>query len=148
MKEMTIENTMIQSPTTGITLPHIVPYMSLFSHINHKPSFNALYQNTIESKGIHSSIETEDQLDKNSYFKNDDLEKFRLSTKKMMSNVVFDDTLLDLFRTEYHIRLHWGSQSRFILRYPENADEGHEEFEKVITTLFEMSSMVRNKHDI
>ena len=145
MKEMTIDNNMLHSPTIGITLPHIVPYMSLFSHINQKPTFKALYQNTVKNQGIHSSIETKDQFNaKHSYFKNEDLQKLMLSTKKMMSNLVFDETLLDLFRTEYHIRLHWGSQSRFILRYPEIADEGHEEFNKVITTLFEMNSMVQN----
>ena len=62
----------------------------------------------------------------------------------MMSSVAFDDTLLYLFRTEYHIRRHLGSQNRFILHYPENSDEGHDEFEKVITTLFEMCSMSRS----
>ena len=65
-----------------------------------------------------------------------------------MSNVMLDDTLLDLFRTEYHIRLHWGSQSRFILQYPENSDERHEEFEKVVTTLFEMCSMSHNIYNV
>ena len=132
---------MIELLTAGITLPHIVPYMSLFPLVSHKPIFQALYQNTVENSSYPEQIE--DQLKKHLHFDKISLQKICLSTKKIMSNIVFDDTLLDLFRTEYHMRLHWGGQSRFILGYPENTDEGHEEFEKVISTLFEMCSQSR-----
>ena len=147
MKEMAADYNVLQ-PTTGITLPHIVPYMSLFTHINRKPIFKSFYQN--QDLVLQSlTKDTDDQLSPqypstSAYFIEKDIQIFCSNTKKMMSNVAFDDTLLDLFRTEYHIRLHWGSQSRFILHYPDNSDEGHEEFEKVITTLFEMCSMSRS----
>jgi hypothetical protein len=147
MKEMAADYNVLQS-TTGITLPHIVPYMSLFTHINRKPIFKTFYQNqdlVLQSLTKDSDDQISPQYPSTlSYFKEKDLHKFCSNTKKMMSNVAFDDMLLDIFRTEYHIRLHWGSQSRFILHYPENSDEGHEEFEKVITTLFEMCSMSRS----
>ena len=83
-----------------------------------------------------------------SYFQEETVSTFRSNAKSMIPNVIFDETLLDLFRTEYHIRLHWGGQSRFILFLPENSDERHEEFEKVITTLFEMCSMQHNTHSM
>ena len=135
---------MLELLTAGITLPHIVPYMSLFPLIRHKPIFQALYQNAVENENVSCHEEqTVDQLKKHLHFDNVDLQKICLSTKKILSNIVFDDTLLDLFRTEYHMRLHWGGQSRFVLGYPENTDEGHEEFEKVISTLFEMCSQSR-----
>ena len=121
-----------------------MPYMSLFPDVSRKQIFQALYQNGIDG-GNTSCLElNEDQLNKHLHFNDTDLQNVCLTTKKMLSSIVFDDTLLDMFRTEYHMRLHWGGQSRFILGYPENANEGHEEFEKVITTLFEMCSMPRN----
>ena len=138
---MKVEDKTLELLTAGITLPHIVPYMSLFPIVSHKPIFQALYQNTLEN--LSNTERNEDQLKKQLHFNRIDLQKICLSTKKIMSNIVFDDTLLDLFRTEYHMRLHWGGQSRFVLGYPENTDEGHEEFEKVISTLFEMCSQSR-----
>ena len=144
MKEMKVDDKMFESPNIGLTLPHIVPYMSLFPIVNRKPIFQTLYQNRNKNGTIQCYEQNEDQLAKHLYFNNVDLQKICQSTKKMFLNLAFDDTLLDLFRTEYHIKLLWGSQSRFIIGYPENADEGHEEYEKVITTLFEMCSMARN----
>ena len=144
MKEMKVDDKMFESPNIGLTLPHIVPYMSLFPIVNRKPIFQTLYQNTNKNGTNQYSEQNEDQLAKHLYFRHMNLEKICLNTKKMFLNLAFDDTLLDLFRTEYHIKLLWGSQSRFVIGYPENADEGHEEFEKVIATLFEMCSMARN----
>ena len=143
MKQIKVEDKILEWLTAGITLPHIVPYMSLFPLARHKPIFQTLYQNTVENENVSCPEQNEDQLKQHLHFNKIDLQKICLSTKKILSNIVFDDTLLDLFRTEYHMRLHWGGQSRFVLGYPENTDEGHEEFEKVISTLFEMCSQSR-----
>ena len=122
--------------STGTTLPHVMPYLSLFTNINQKMIFKTVYQHNFES-------DDPNQLAQYTltYFHEENVQTFRSNVESMISNVMFDKTLLDLFRTEYHIRLHWGSQSRFILLCSENSDERHEEFEKVITTLFEMCSM-------
>ena len=44
-----------------------------------------------------------------------------------------DDLLLDLFRTEFHIRLLWGSKG--VRNYPANFSERHTKFAKVLTAL-------------
>lgn len=45
----------------------------------------------------------------------------------------FEDLLLDLFRTEFHIRLLWGTNG--FLDYPDNFDERHAKFAKVLSAL-------------
>ena len=143
MKEATAEQNSAQY-TNLITLPHIVPFMSLFEHISQKPIFESFYQDQSKLKTLdHKKVGIAE-----GYFHEHEIQKYFANSEKMMSNVMLDDTLLDLFRTEYHIRLHWGSQSRFILQYPENSDERHEEFEKVVTTLFEMCSMSHNIYNV
>jgi len=44
-----------------------------------------------------------------------------------------DDILLDLFRTEFHVRLLWGSKG--VRSYPQNFSERHAKFAKVLTAL-------------
>merc|ERR1711971_1145322 len=44
-----------------------------------------------------------------------------------------DDLLLDLFRTEFHVRLVWGTNG--LADYPENFSERHAKFTKVLAAL-------------
>lgn len=44
-----------------------------------------------------------------------------------------DDLLIDLFRTEFHIRLFWGSNGA--AAYPNNFNERHEKFARVLSAL-------------
>ena len=141
MKDISIEQNVSKS---GITLPHILPYMSKSNHINQRTIFKTFYKNGFENA---KSFDSQALHYIDSFFQEEDLKKFHENSQRILTNnVVFDETLLDLFRTEYHIRLHWGSQGRFVLLAPENSDERHEEFEKVLTSLFEMCSM--SSHNI
>ena len=47
---------------------------------------------------------------------------------------VFEQLLLDLFRTEFHVKLLWGSGSG-VLDFPANFEIRHSKFAKVISTL-------------
>ena len=75
MKEMKVDDKMFESPNIGLTLPHIVPYMSLFPIVNRKPIFQTLYQNTSMNGTIQHSEPNKDQLAKNLHFKQVDLKK-------------------------------------------------------------------------
>lgn len=44
-----------------------------------------------------------------------------------------DDLLIDLFRTEFHVRLFWGSNG--VAAYPNNFNERHEKFARVLSAL-------------
>ena len=139
LKEMSVEGTKFQ-PSTGLILPpHLVPHLFLIKNINKRTIFRSLFYQR------DSMTDSDKQLSKHlqSYFTKENVETLRSNANNLLldSNVTLDETLLDLFRTEYHIRLHWGSQSRFILLLPKHSDERHEEFDKVLTTLFGMCSM-------
>ena len=45
----------------------------------------------------------------------------------------FEDLLLDLFRTEFHIKLLWGNNR--IQNYPSNFEEQHAKFSKILLAL-------------
>ena len=44
-----------------------------------------------------------------------------------------DDLLLDLFRTEFHVRLFWGTNG--LSEYPDNFRQRHAKFAKVLAAL-------------
>ena len=50
----------------------------------------------------------------------------------------FEDLLLDLFRTEFHVKLLWGNNG--IQNYPSNFDERHTKFSKVLSALASVCS--------
>jgi len=50
----------------------------------------------------------------------------------------FEDLLLDLFRTEFHIKLLWGNNG--IQNYPSNFEERHAKFSKVLSALASICS--------
>jgi hypothetical protein len=61
-------------------------------------------------------------------------EAFRKSAQLAFRHInTFEDLLLDLFRTEFHIRLLWGTNG--VVDYPNNFDERHAKFAKVLTAL-------------
>ncbi len=45
----------------------------------------------------------------------------------------YDDLLFDLFRTEFHIRLFWGTNG--VAEYPHNFNTRHEKFQRVLSAL-------------
>ena len=45
----------------------------------------------------------------------------------------FEDLLLDFFRTEFHVKLLWGSNGA--INYPDNFEERHAKFSKVLSAL-------------
>jgi hypothetical protein len=47
---------------------------------------------------------------------------------------IFEQLLLDLFRTEFHVKLLWGSGSG-VHQFPANFEARHSKFAKVVSTL-------------
>ena len=64
---------------------------------------------------------------------------FRQNAAAFLSEIdggapIFEQLLLDLFRTEFHVKLLWGSGSG-VLDFPANFEIRHAKFAKVISTL-------------
>ena len=145
---MSIEMWTKFQPSIGLTLPpHLVPYLFLFKNIKNRTIVRSLFYQQHDATLSNNSNQQQLSEHLQSYFKKENVDILRSTANSLVCNVIFDDTLLDLFCTEYHIRLHWGTQSRFILLLPKHSDERHEEFDKVLTTLFEMCSMQQSRHN-
>ena len=128
---MHIDRKTLQTPAE-LTLPHIVPYFSSFHFIQERMTFQTLCPT--------DELTDDEAQHYTHYFTQDNINVFRSNAQTVTSNGKFDETLLHLFRTEYHIRLLWGSHSRFTFLSPRDSEERHREFDKVLNSLFEMCS--------
>ena len=112
-----------------LTLPAIVPHLdaSLFKH---RQSFQLLSQ--VAQDSYQDLAQQRAQ-----FFSPENIQVFQQNAHSVTSRLEFDNDLLDLFKTEYHIRLLWGNGKLAKLQ-PPLSEERHSQFKKVLNTLTNM----------
>ena len=112
-------------PSAGVTVPNVMPYVieALMAVEETSSIIEDLNQTLISDALAEPKAQWTAMLD--SCKQNAQVAFCRVSN--------FDDLLLDLFRTEFHIRLFWGSNG--VSDYPHNFNERHSKFAKVLSAL-------------
>lgn len=60
----------------------------------------------------------------------DSIQSFRRNAEIVLGDSKVDDLLLDMFRTEFHLKFLWGSRGATV-----SSDERHSKFEQVLTVM-------------
>ena len=107
---------------SSVTVPNVMPYVVDALMTVKETSY--IIEDLHETMGC-SPVPAEPELR---------LEGFQQNAQVAFRHVShFDDLLFDLFRTEFHIRLFWGTNG--VTDYPHNFNERHTKFAKVLTAL-------------
>ncbi len=128
----------------NITLPNVVPYLLACPDVINNANGERIKSASKARKELYALCELCCGEAKADFFGkyretfptvNDEwIETLEKNAQLVYRNVTnFDDVLLDLFRTEFHIKLLWGTNGS--VDYPLNSEERHAKFAKVLSTL-------------
>ena len=108
------------SGSSGVTVPNVMPYVI--------EALMAVKETSCIIEDLHETLGCSPMP---ALMPIDDFEKNAQVAFRHVNH--FDDLLFDLFRTEFHIRLFWGTNG--VADYPHNFNERHTKFAKVLTAL-------------
>ena len=120
-----VTTTLSYSQSAGVTVPNVMPYVvgTLTTLQETSCIIEDLCEELIPGPQAQSHL-----------FARATIDGFKKNAQMAFRHVNnFDDLLFDLFRTEFHIRLFWGTNG--VTDFPHNFHERHTKFAKVLSAL-------------
>ncbi len=118
------------SQSAGVTVPNVMPYV--VGTLRTLKETSCIIEDLCEEL---IPLEQQQQQQQQPYlYASMAIDGFKKNAQMAFRHVNnFDDLLFDLFRTEFHIRLFWGTNG--VTDFPHNFNERHTKFAKVLSAL-------------